>query len=178
MAENEPARADGEPDTRPAIGGRVVEIVVAATILLFGAVVIFDSVRLGYGWDDSGPQPGYFPFYIGISIVLSSGGTLLQAVLRRGGGINEIFVERGQLDLVMAVLVPSIVYVGVMKWLGMYVASILFIAYFMRWLGKYDWTKTIVISVAVVVSFYFMFEIWFLVPLPKGPLEALLGIGQ
>ena len=64
-----------------------------------------------------------------------------------------------------------------MQWLGIYTASVLFIAYFMRWLGEYGWTRTVIVSVAVVVAFYFMFEKWFLVPLPKGPIEAALGIG-
>jgi hypothetical protein len=32
------------------------------------------------------------------------------------------------------------------------------------------------VSVAVNVVFFLMFEIWFKVPLPKGPLEAALGL--
>ena len=48
----------------------------------------------------------------------------------------------------------------------------------MRWLGKYAWWK---IGAGVrrqrCVVFFLMFEIWFKVPLPKGPLEAALGFG-
>jgi len=178
LPEASPTEASGsEADTRPAFGNRIVEIVVSAGIIAFGALVMFDSVRLGWGWADDGPQSGYFPFYIGLFLVVSSGVTLAQAVFMRGGAYAETFVERGQLKLVLAVLIPSMFYVWVMQWLGMYAASAVFIGFFMRWLGKYGWTKTVVVSVAVIVAFYFMFEIWFLVPLPKGPIEDMLGLG-
>jgi len=89
---------------------------------------------------------------------------------------NGTFVERGQLTLVLSVLVPSAVYVGVVGWLGIYVPSALFVALFMRWLGKYPWWKVALVSIGNSVVFFLIFEVWFLVPLPKGPLEAFLGI--
>jgi hypothetical protein len=46
----------------------------------------------------------------------------------------------------------------------------------MRWLGKYPWWKVVAVSVITVVVFYVIFEIWFKVPLPKGPVESLLGL--
>ena len=60
--------------------------------------------------------------------------------------------------------------------LGIYVASAIFIALFMKWLGKYAWPMTIGVSVGVPVVFFLLFEVWFKVPLPKGPLEAALGL--
>ena len=89
---------------------------------------------------------------------------------------NVVFVEVGQLKLVLSVLVPSIVFVGLVGWLGIYVAGAIFVAFFMRWLGKYAWWKVALVSIGNSVVFFLIFEIWFLVPLPKGPLEALLGI--
>jgi hypothetical protein len=53
--------------------------------------------------------------------------------------------------------------------------SIIFIAFFMRHLGKYGWAKIAAVSVGTMTAFFLMFEIWFKVPLPKGPIEALLG---
>jgi hypothetical protein len=53
----------------------------------------------------------------------------------------------------------------------------LFIAYFMRQLGKYSWLMVVSVPVGVMVAFFLTFEIWFAVPLPKGPLEAALGLG-
>ena len=160
---------------RPAFGQRSAEIVVAALFLLLGAIVAYDSVRLGARWAADGPQPGYFPFYLGLLICISAAATGLFA-LRMPAEKNRTFVEVGQLKLVLSVLIPSAVFAGMVGWLGIYVSGALFIALFMRWLGKYPWWKVALVSIGNSVVFYLIFEIWFLVPLPKGPLEALLGL--
>jgi hypothetical protein len=89
---------------------------------------------------------------------------------------DKTFVEVEQLKLVLAVLVPTAVYVALIGWLGIYVASIAFVGFFMRWLGKYAWWKVAVTSIGNSVLFFLIFEIWFKIPLPKGPLETLLGL--
>jgi len=89
---------------------------------------------------------------------------------------NRGFVERGQLKLVLAVLVPTAIFAAAVTWIGIYVSSLLFIAFFMRWLGKYPWWKVAAVSVGAVTVIYLIFERWFLVPLPKGPLESALGL--
>jgi hypothetical protein len=154
---------------------RAAELAAAAGFFLIGAVVMYDSVRLGARWAADGPQPGYFPFYVGLLICVSSLATAFFA-LRLPGEKNRSFVEVGQLKLVLSVLVPSAVFAGLVGWLGIYVSGTLFIALFMRWLGKYPWWKVALVSVGNSVVFYLIFEVWFLVPLPKGPLEALLGL--
>ena len=160
---------------RPALRTRAAEIAVAAAFFAIGAIVMYDSVRLGARWADDGPQPGYFPFYLGLLICISSAATALFA-LRMPAEKNRTFVEVGQLKLVLAVLIPSAVFAGMVGWLGIYVSGTIFIALFMRWLGKYPWWKVALVSIGNSVVFYLIFEVWFLVPLPKGPLEALLGL--
>jgi hypothetical protein len=160
---------------RPALRTRTAEIVVAAAFFLLGALVMFDSVRLGARWAEDGPQPGYFPFYVGLLICLSSALTAFFA-LRMPGEKNRSFVDVGQLRLVLSVLIPSAVFAGLVGWLGIYVAGALFVALFMRWLGRYAWWKVALVSIGNSVVFFLIFEVWFLVPLPKGPLEALLGL--
>jgi len=141
---------------------------------LLGAIVIYDSVRLGARWAEDGPQAGYFPFYIGILLCLSAALNFGFALTNKREA-GRIFVERDKLKLVLAVLVPSAIYVGTISWIGIYVSSAVFIAFFMRWLGKYAWWKVAAVSVGVMVAFFLIFESWFKVPLPKGPLEALFG---
>lgn len=161
---------------RSAASNRAVEIGVAAVILVFGLVVMVDSYRLGATWGEDGPLPGYFPFYVGLLICISSTMVLLRGIRNRALA-EESFVSRGELKKILVVLVPSIIYVGIIAYLGFYVSSVLFIAYFMRSLGKYSWLMVVSVSVGVIVAFFLTFEIWFSVPLPKGPLEAALGLG-
>jgi hypothetical protein len=116
---------------RAAIRTRAAELAVAAGFFVLGLVVINDSLRLGMRWIADGPQPGYFPFYLGVIICVSAALTFLFA-LRMPAVRNKTFVERGQLKLVLSVLIPSAVYVGLVGWIGIYVSAILYIALFMR----------------------------------------------
>jgi hypothetical protein len=164
-------------EVRAAFRRKSAEIAVAALIFLLGAIVIFDSARLGFGWQEiHGPRPGYFPFYIGLIMCVASLVNVARALMVRGAD-NKTFVEVGQLKLVLSVLVPTMVYVLLVTWIGVYISSVLFIGFFMRWLGKYPWWKVVAVSVVTMVVFYLVFEKWFKVPLPKGPLENLLGLG-
>ena len=156
------------------VSQRKADIVVAAIIAALGGVVIMDSLRLGMGWSEYGPESGYFPFYIGLAMVLASIGTIVLTLMGRTASAGS-FVERTQLRDVMKVLIPSVVFVAVIGVLGIYVSSVLFIGAFMRWLGRFPWTTIAAVSVLVPFSLFLLFEIWFLVPLPKGPLEDFLG---
>ena len=165
-------------DDKAAAGGTVStrwpEVGVALLLVLLAVLVITDSLRVGTGWADDGPRSGYFPFYIGIGLLGAALFTLVQQLLRwRGTG--TVFAERSQLVMVWAVLWPMAVYVGLVVVVGLYVASIVLIGYFMRRYGRYGWALTAAVSVGVPLVFFLVFERWFLVPLPKGPLEALMG---
>jgi hypothetical protein len=165
-----------EPAERAAFSLRSAEIGIALVFLALAALVIFDSVRQGARWLEEGPQPGYFPFYLGVIIAAASAVTLARALMMPAER-NKAFVQVGQLKLVLSVLVPSAVYVALVGWIGIYVSAVLFVALFMRWLGKYPWWKVAAVSVGHSVVLFLIFEIWFLVPLPKGQLERWLGIG-
>jgi putative tricarboxylic transport membrane protein len=182
MHENEGKMDENQdkPADKPAASMKAMEIAVAALLLIFGTVVMWDSRRLGASWAEDGPQAGYFPFYIGLIIVIGCAINLWFA-FRLKGDDNPPFVMQGQLKMVLAVMIPTTIYVvliagiGPIKGLGIYVSSVLFIAWFMRTLGKYSWLKIAPVSIGVSVAFFMLFEVWFKVPLPKGPLEAMLG---
>lgn len=154
---------------------RWAELGVALLIVIAGLVVIQDSLRVGIGWASDGPKAGYFPFYIGVILALAGGVIAAKAIRSWRAQASNVFVTRAQLKTVMQMLVPSIVYVITIAYIGIYVASFIFIAAFMVWQGKYKWWLAIIIAFLICAGLFFMFEVWFLVPLPKGPLEAWLG---
>jgi len=160
---------------RVAFRTRGAEIAVAALFLGAGVLVMYDSVRLGSTWGDDGPKPGYFPFYIGLIMAVAAVMNLARGFVIPADR-NPPFVLAGQLKMVLTVLVPAAVYAGAIGWIGIYVSSIVFIAFFMRWLGKFAWWKVAAVSIGTAVALFLIFERWFLVPLPKGPIEALLGL--
>lgn len=152
---------------------KTLEIGMALLIGVFGLVVILGSLKAGINWGAEGPRAGFFPFYVGAAIVVASAINLWHAQRDDDG---RLFAEWGQLRQVMSVVVPTAIYVGSMPFIGLYVASMVFIAWFMRWLGGYRWLTTIAVAVGMPVLTYLVFERWFLVPLPKGPLEEWLGL--
>jgi putative tricarboxylic transport membrane protein len=169
IGSNEPTQ-----DTKPGLATRGPELVVAGFLLLLAVLVITDSMRVGLGWADDGPRSGYFPFYIGL-LLLASSGTVFVSTLLKWRRLTGVFAEREQLVTVFAMLIPMVVYVGGVWLLGIYVASFVLIGYFMRRYGKFGWALSAAVSAGVPLAFFLVFERWFLVPLPKGPLERLLG---
>jgi hypothetical protein len=152
---------------------RGVEIGVIGAIALLGLIAIIGSMQVGVGWGAEGPQAGFFPFYCGLIIVISSVVNLVNTLRSEDDG--ALFAEWGQLRQVMSVVIPTAVYVFAIPYLGIYVCSAILIAGFMTWLGRYRVWIAAAVAIAMPVITFFMFEIWFLVPLPKGPLESMLG---
>jgi putative tricarboxylic transport membrane protein len=159
----------------PGPGTRWPELAVAGLLVAIAALVITDSIRVGTGWGDEGPRAGYFPFYIGL-LLLGSAGTILVSQLMRWKAEDPLFAENSQLKSVVAVLIPSVLYVIGISLAGIYLASLVLIAYFMRRYGKYGWMPTASVAIGVPLFFFFVFERWFLVLLPKGPIEAMFGL--
>jgi putative tricarboxylic transport membrane protein len=151
---------------------RGAEVGVAIAMAVFALIVIAGSIQAGMDWGPDGPRAGFFPFYVGVAILIASAVNLIQALAQPAG---ELFAEWGQLRQVLAVVVPAAIYVAVIPLIGIYVSSFLLIAFFMRRLGNYGWLLIASVSLFVPILTFVVFEQWFLVPLPKGPVEAWLG---
>ncbi len=153
---------------------QVAEAIVAVVIFLVGVVMMMDARRIGIGWASDGPKGGYFPFRTGAILSIASVVILLRALFGKHRN-HELFVSWDRFKMVLAVLIPTVLYVLATQFIGIYVASAVFIGGFMRAIGRFNWPKVILISVVISVVLFWMFEIQFLVPLPKGPLESLFG---
>ncbi len=156
------------------VSERTAGAVSVIVIFLVGVVMMADNYKLGAGWAKDGPESGYFPFRIGAIICIASVIVLLQTLFGKTRS-TKTFVTWARFRLVLLVLVPTLAYVLAIQLVGIYVASALFVAAFMRVMDKSHWLKTLVISSGVTVTLFWMFEVQFMVPLPKGPLEALFG---
>lgn len=152
---------------------RGVELGVAGFIALLALIGIYGSIKVGIGWASDGPRAGFFPFYVSLIILISCAVNIAQVV--RSAPDGRVFAYWNQLTQVGSVLLPTVIYVLAIPYTGIYVASAVLIAFFMRWFGRYRWSVAVGVAVVVPVITFFMFEVWFLVPLPKGPLENMLG---
>ena len=154
---------------------RTMEIITALMFIVVGVVVMVGSLKLGAKWGSDGPESGYFPFYISLIILICSSVTLIQSI-RAKELADETFVEREPFRQVMAVLIPAALFVLGVQLIGIYVAGLLYITFFMVWLGKYAVWKALAVGLGVSIALYMMFEYWFQIPLPHGSLFNPLAI--
>ena len=164
------------PAGRSIVSTRTMDIVVAMALLGVSAIVIFDATRLGFGWQEGeGPQPGYFPFYIAVILGFASVVNLYHAVSKYDATENSSFVSSQGILRVLSVLLPAIAFVAGVQFIGIYVSAAIFIFVFMILIGRENPLMALAVSAGVPLALFLLFERWFLVPLPKGPLEAMLG---
>jgi putative tricarboxylic transport membrane protein len=157
---------------------RVVNLATAAALLLLSGIVIYEALGLGIGWANEGPQSGFFPFWLAALLGAISALLFVQALLERSA---IPFVTRERFVPVLKVLVPLAGFVVLTdppgRWtgLGLYLAGGLYLGFYMRWVGSHSWTAVLVLATLIPVLTFLVFETWFLVPMPKGPVEAWLG---
>jgi hypothetical protein len=154
----------------------LADAAVAVMVTVAGGVVIYGSRELGAGWPSDGPGSGYFPFYIGLILLISGLGILFQALFAKKKN-TAVFVDGEQFKRVLSVLIPAAGYVLAVQFIGLYVASAIYIALFMMILGKFSWIKSIIAAFIVNAMFFLMFEVWFKVPLFKGEYDLLSFLG-
>ena len=151
---------------------RVADVTTAAVLFLLGAVVLVDAIRLGIGWGTDGPKSGFFPFWL--ATVMMAACVVIAAQAARSAARTP-FVTHDQIVPVLKVLVPAAAMVAATEIVGLYAASAVYIAFYMRWIGRHRWVTVVAIAIGVPLASFLVFERWFLVPMPKGPLETWLG---
>jgi putative tricarboxylic transport membrane protein len=167
---------DDPPDDSPDVTStRSVEVGTLAVLLAFAVLMMWDNWRTGAAWESTGPQAGYFPFYVAIILAGACVYGIGREILLARRAPSEGFVTVNQMKRVLAVLVPTVAFVPLTSLLGLYVSSFLLIGGFMRVIGRIAWWKAIVTALVFSVAMFVTFEIAFDVIMPKGPLEHLFG---
>jgi putative tricarboxylic transport membrane protein len=167
---------DEPPDDSPDVTStRSVEVATLAVLLAFAFLMMWDNWRTGAAWESTGPQAGYFPFYVAIILAGACVYGIGREIFLARQGPSEGFVTRNQMKRVLAVLVPTVLFVPVTSWLGIYVASFILVAGFMRVIGHIAWWKVLLTATIFSVAMFATFEIAFDVIMPKGPLERYFG---
>jgi hypothetical protein len=151
---------------------RNADIIVASLLMLLAAIVLGESIRLGFRWGPDGPQSGFFPFWLAVILLGHTVAIIVRAVRRRS---TAPFATSGQLRSVLVVAAPAAAMVLVMQFVGLYVATALYLGFYVRMVGRHSWATALGLALGAPLVTFVIFERWFLVPLPKGPLEAWLG---
>jgi len=151
---------------------RTIELATAAAIGLFGIIVVYGALQAGIGWGFEGPKAGFFPFIIGAILILATGVNLWHGLQTSK---SKVFSEWGELKRVWDVTWPIAAFIALVPYIGIYFAAAVLIAYFMMRISDYGIVRTAIIALSVPLVTFLVFERWFLVALPKGPIEAMFG---
>lgn len=156
---------------------RTAEVICAAVMLAVGVVVCYDSTNYGVvGWGDGGPEAGLYPFLLGAGTILTSAVILGQTLRRWYRTPPSPFLPPGAWRPVASVAIPTALMLFLTHFIGLYVAAGLYLAVYMRWIGKHGWLTVSAVSVLVPLAGYLVFQRWFLIPLPEGSVWAQFGL--
>jgi putative tricarboxylic transport membrane protein len=148
---------------------RKTDIIVALILMLVGIIVLADSIRLGFGWGMSGPKAGFFPFYMGLGIVVCTFFITLRGIRTyKKEGPGKRLIAEGGLTQILWVLAPAAGMVLLTELIGLHLSTVLYLAFYMGWVGKMHWGKVILLSILVPLVVYVLFDRIFLIPLPEG----------
>ena len=158
---------------------RKADRICALVILGIGLVAVLDARRYGiFGWGAAGPEPGLYPFLLGMGVIVGSLVILGQTYLRaRQAAPSEPFIPPGALKPILSVAIPAALTLFLTEFIGLYLASGLYLAVYMRWIGKHRWITVAACSILIPLSGYILFDKVFLIPVPEGSLTSRLGLG-
>lgn len=164
--------------SRTLVTRRALEVIAALFALAFGATIILGALEYHVGWGDRGPEPGYFPFWMGLIVVVGAIGALIESLLSRRHEDAPVAINADQARRIVVFLLPMLGFLvlALIFKLGLYVAMVAYMLTVMLWQGGYRLPAALAVSFGTAAAFYFMFEIWLHVPLLKGPVEAWFGI--
>ena len=159
---------------------RKANLWVAVFLFVIGAIVMYDSVRLGFRWDPGfGPGAGYLPFYLSLGVLICTGINIVKQVrqLSKEGIVGDKrLIQEGGLKPILWVLLPSTAMVILTSIIGLHFAAFIFLLFYMRAVGKIGWLECALVSVLFPVGMYIVFDRLFLIPLPDGMLGDYLKL--
>jgi len=178
ISEDRVLEQQDSPPSRALVSRRALEVVAALLALAFGTSIILGALEYNVGWSERGPEPGYFPFWMGVIVIIGAVGALLQALLSPRFADAPTAITADQARRIIAFLMPmfGFLVVALLLRMGLYVGMVAYMLTVMLWHGRYRLPATLAISFGTAIFFYFIFERWLHVPLLKGPLEAWLGL--
>lgn len=147
---------------------RRAEIILGSAWLILTAVILFEAIRLGFGYEQWGPASGFVVFWLAILQLICAAGILVKGwkMKRRDG----FFLSRSAMWSAIWVTLTSALYCVLILTVGIYIATAVECALFSSWLGRHRWRTVLIFAVVTPVIIFYGIEVALMIPLPKSPL--------
>jgi hypothetical protein len=162
-------------DDRPLISRLAMELAMAGLLLAIALFLLTGAMSHGVGWTRSGPEAGQVPLLVAVALALSSL-AIAAEVLWKHRGAAQSFLRVGEGRRVASLFLPLLAFLATVYFLGLYVPTWIYIGAVMRWQGRYSSFLSLAVASGTIVAMVLIFELWFQIPLLKGPIEAMFGI--
>ena len=136
-------------------------------------VVIDRRARYRLGKPVQGPGSGFWPFWLSLGMLLCSIATLVRWFLRSTpeSRSKEIYMSRNAVIVVGSSVGALLVLLIGIHVIGTYFSLIIFLALYLKLLGRHDWPLTVMLSGGIPVFIFALFEWGLQIPLPKAYTE-------
>jgi hypothetical protein len=150
---------------------RRAEIITAGLLALLSIYFMWKSAELNVGYiKGEGPGGGAWPFWLS-AIMLVCTGFIAYNWYRQTSPPSQS--QEPMLDSYgkrMLLLVGGgiVGFVALVSIISMYGAMLVFLVYYLRFLGRHSWRLTLILSIFIPSVFFIFFEALMRITLPKG----------
>ena len=149
---------------------RTAELVTAIVTALISIALMMKSAELRIDWvPERGPGGGAWPFWLSAGMLLASLATIYRWFRRitPESRSMESFMSKETVTVVGISVGALLFLLAATHFIGIYLSLVLFLIFYLRFVGRHTWTLTIVLTIAVPVFIFCLFEWALKIPLPK-----------
>jgi hypothetical protein len=145
---------------------RSADRVTAVFLLLLSAAFAAGALKYYKWWGSDGPGSAFLPFCLGVTMAALALGLLLRSWKQQHPG--DAWLARGEgLRDMLVVLGATVLFVVLLKSIGMVIATALYLAGLIGYLGRHRWWVTLAVAVAAAGFNWLVFVRWLRVPFPE-----------
>jgi len=158
---------------------RTAETTFAVLLLLASGVLLWQALRLPISWTEIGPGAGFFPFWLALGVAFQAVLLVVRSLrVPAPSGRAAPFVPREAFRPLLIAFLPMVAVIAALNYLGIYLGGALYLAGYMIFVGRHHWSTVVLVTILLPLALFFIFERWFLLPMPKGLLLEYLLYGR
>ena len=155
---------------------RTAEFLMAIVLTLCSIALMIKSAELKIGWiEGRGPGSGAWPFWLATGMLLCCL-TILWRWFRRitpESRNTSLYMTRETMVIVGTSAGAILFLLAATHWIGLYFSLVLFLLFYLRFVGRHTWVLTIILTIGIPVFIFCLFEWALKIPLPKAITEPL-----
>lgn len=135
-------------------------------LLIIGVILSLASMKIGLGTIHA-PGSGFWPFFAGVFLSLSTLPTLIRASLEKKSKEASL-QELINFWKVVKVIIAFFAYTLLLSKLGYVIGTFLLMLFFLRGVETMSWKWTLIMTILTVLSSYVIFDVWLQCMFPVG----------